>query len=82
MQQGFFWASWAQALKRRGLNEPAAVFLETLGPLSVILAQAVTIGQPFLNGLLPDEQIKSLVKMLEDQQQRTTFVALLEEDID
>ena len=82
MQQDSCWLTWAQALKHRGLNEPAAVFLETLGPLAVILAQAVYLGQPFLKSFLPGNQMESLVRMLEDHQQRTDFVAFLEEDID
>jgi hypothetical protein len=82
MHEGFYWSTWAQALKCKGLIEPAAVFLETLGPLAVILAQAVYLGQPFLQGVLPGEQAQSLARMLEDQQQRTDFVAFLEEDFD
>jgi hypothetical protein len=82
MHEGSYWSSWVLALRRRGLNGPAAVFLETLGPLSVILAQMVYAGQPFLKGLLPGEQWGALGQMLEDQQQRSDFVAFLEEDVD
>ena len=82
MNEGSCWSSWVLALKRRGLNEPVALLLETLGPLTGLLAQAVYIGQPFLKGLLPGEQWGSLVNMLEDPQQRNDFVAFLQEDID
>jgi hypothetical protein len=82
MHEGSYWSSWVLSLRRRGLNAPAAVFLETLGPLAVILAQAIYVGQPFLKGLLPGEQAGALVRMLEDHQQRCDFVAFLEEDVD
>jgi hypothetical protein len=71
--------SWAQSLTRRGLNEIAVVTLEALGPLVVLLAQIVYIGQPFFRGLLPEQQWPSLIAMLEDQQQRNDFIALLED---
>jgi len=82
MHEEAYWSTWVLALKRRGLNAPAAVFLEGLGPLSVFLAQVVYIGQPFLKGFLPGEQMGALARMLEDQQQRSSFAAFLEEDKD
>jgi hypothetical protein len=74
--------SWVQSLTRRGLNEVAVVILEALGPLSVLLAQTIYVGQPFFKGLLPAEQWPSLIAMLEDQQQRNDFITLLEDRSD
>jgi len=82
MHEGSYWSSWVLALRRRGWDAPAAVFLETLGPLAVILAQAIYVGQPFLKGFLPGDQWGAVARMLEDQQQRYDFVAFLEEDVD
>lgn len=79
MHEGSYWSSWVQSLRRRGLNEPAVILLETLGPLAVILTQAIYIGQPFLNSFLPDDQLTSLATTLEDPQQRNAFIAFLEE---
>lgn len=78
MHEGLYWSTWAQSLKRRGLNEPAAIILEALGPLAVFLSQAAYIGQPFLRNALPEDQLASLLSMLEDPQQRTEFAAFLE----
>jgi hypothetical protein len=79
MHKGLYQSSWALSLSRRGLNEVTAMILEAMGPLAVLLAQVVYLGQPFLKNALPDEQWLSLITMLEDPQQRTDFIALLEE---
>ena len=71
-----FWADWAQLLHRFKLKEPASLMLEAAGPLSVLLAQLVYVGQPFL----PGGQGRALAHMLEDRQESQAFAAYLQEE--
>ncbi len=71
-----FWADWAHFLHRWNLQDVASTLLETAGPLTVILAQLVYIGQPFA----PGPQSKALAHMLEDRQEGKDFAAFLREE--
>jgi hypothetical protein len=69
MQERSFWLSWAQFLHHWGVSEPVAAFLEALGPLSIVLAQFVYIGEP-LAGRSP-AKFRALAQMLEDEKKRS-----------
>lgn len=57
----------------------AASFLEALGPLTVFGAQAIYLGQPLLNSILPRDRIQALADLLEDSDQVKDFAAFLRE---
>lgn len=57
-----------------------ASFLEAAGPLSLIGAQFVYVGQPILRGIVADKHLRALANMLEDNAQRQAFVAFLLEE--
>jgi hypothetical protein len=78
MQERSFWSSWAQFLQRWGVSEPVAAFLEALGPLSIVLAQFVYIGEPLL-GRSP-ANFRALAQMLEDREEARRFAAFLREE--
>lgn len=80
MREDFYWLTWARVLKKHGLNGPAAVFLELLGPLNLILAQGFYFSQPFVKGILPEKQWMSMIDMLENQDQRQSFISYLKEE--
>ncbi|UCD99917.1 MAG: hypothetical protein JSV42_04125 [Chloroflexota bacterium] len=71
------WRVWANALHRWGLQNLVASFLEAAGPLSLIGAQVIYIGQPILSGIVPDKYFKALAGVLEDDSQREEFIAYL-----
>ena len=71
---------WAQRLRRWGLHQFAAAFLEASGPLNLIGAQLVYIGQPVLSGVFPAEQLTSMAQVLEDPKQTQAFIQCLRED--
>ena len=73
------WRVWANALHRWGLQNLVASFLEAAGPLTLIGAQAVYVGQPILRGILPEGHLSALTGMLEDDSQREEFVMYLQE---
>ena len=73
------WHGWAARLNRRGLGKGAALLLEAAGPLNLLAAQAVYVGQPLLGGWLPGSGLKALAGMLEDPSKRQVFIQLLRE---
>ena len=56
------WSEWAESLRRFKLDVVAAWLLEAGGPLTVLGAQAVYLGQPFLGGKKLDYLLRCLKK--------------------
>lgn len=73
------WRRWAETLHRWGAAGFAANLLQALGPLNILLAQAVHLGQPIGRSLAPPEQFSSLAALLEDEQETHSFIAMLRE---
>lgn len=74
------WRVWTNTLHRWGLQNLVASFLEAAGPLTLIGAQVVYVGQPILSGILPAGHVSALASMLEDDGERMAFVACLREE--
>ena len=77
MQGRTYWPGWAHFLQRWGLREPAAVVLESAGALTVLLAQIVYFGKPFVAGALPLGQWEALAQMLERREESHLFASFL-----
>lgn len=73
------WQDWARNLHRWGLHHVVASMLEATGPLTILGAQAVYIGQPLLRLAFAGEYVDALASLLEDRQQQGAFVSLLRE---
>jgi hypothetical protein len=73
------WQNWANALYRWGLEDIAATLLEASGPLSLLGAQALYMGQPLLRSIFPDDQLNALANLLEDNHQTQAFATFLRE---
>lgn len=71
------WHNWADTLHRWGLNDLAATFLDASGPLNLLGAQLVYLGQPILNQIVTDGQLHALANVLEDPKQTQAFSAYL-----
>jgi len=71
-----YWPAWIRSLRRLGLENFAAWLLEATGPLNVIGAQLLYIGQPFLP-VSASESIQELANLLEQEDESRAFVALL-----
>lgn len=67
-----FWPGWMDSLRRMGVDQAAALVLDAAGPLSVLLAQMVYLGQPFVGS-----QASMLGRLLEDQNEARAFAAFL-----
>jgi len=77
MQSRAEWSTWAETLRRFKLDGLASWFLEAGSPLSMLGAQMLYIGQPFLGG----KQINTLAHMLEDEQETQAFVHYLRGEV-
>lgn len=71
------WRVWSSNLHRWGLQSLVASFLEAAGPLAMIGAQVVYVGQPILRDFIPAAQLSALAIMLEDNDQRDAFINCL-----
>ena len=75
------WRVWVKTLHRWGVDDLVASFLESAGPLTIIGAQAIYIGQPVLGSFLPDEHLKILADVLEQDDEREAFVSFVREGV-
>ena len=74
------WRTWAHILHRWGINEWVATFLETTGPLTIIGAQVVYIGQPLLESFFPNQHIDALGHILDNKSETSSFISYLREE--
>ncbi|MBN1669265.1 MAG: hypothetical protein JW862_19385 [Anaerolineales bacterium] len=73
------WQAWERALDRWGIKELVATLLEAIGPLNLLGAQVVYLGQPFLNRVLPAGYLDVLAGVLEDPEITQDFTRFLRE---
>ncbi len=73
------WSAWAKFLRQRGIDGLAAWLLEAAGPLTILGAQALHFGEPFLRPALPGGQIQELANLLEETDEGLAFIAYLRE---
>ena len=76
MQSRSDWSKWAESLRRLKLDGLASWFLEAGAPLTVLGAQALYIGRPFLGA----ERFDSLAQMLEEEEETRAFARYLREE--
>ena len=71
-----YWPKWTESLHRMGLDGFVAMFLEASGPVNIIGAQLLYIGQPFFNPQVSDG-ISALANLLEQEDEARAFAAIL-----
>ncbi|RPI89765.1 MAG: hypothetical protein EHM40_20030 [Chloroflexi bacterium] len=67
------WSHWAETLRRFKLDGLASWLLEAGAPLTMLGAQALYIGQPFLGG----KELSSFAHMLEEDEEVQAFARYL-----
>jgi hypothetical protein len=77
--ENLFWAEWKETLNRLGIKNWIASVLEFSGPFSILGAQFLFIGSPFLDGIFPQRQLDALSQVLEEPTQTQAFVNYLRE---
>ncbi len=70
------WPEWTETLRRLRLDGFAAWLLEAAGPINVIGAQLLYIGQPFVAPQANDG-IRALTSLLEEEGETRAFVTQL-----
>lgn len=73
-----YWPAWAQFLNRWGMAKSAAFLIEAVGPVSVLIAQAIHAGKPFLE---TRDEIPALTHLMEDRAESQAFAAYLRGEI-
>jgi len=73
MQSRADWSHWAESLRRFKLDGLASWMLEAGAPLTVLGAQALYMGQPFLGG----KELNSFAQMLEEEEETQAFARFL-----
>jgi hypothetical protein len=71
-----YWPIWTDFLRKQGLIELATWFLEASGPLNVLGAQALYLGQPFAPAST-SQGLRALADLLEQEDEARAFVVLL-----
>jgi hypothetical protein len=74
-----YWTEWARTLQRSRLRGFVLTFLESSGPLKILLAQAMLSSTPFINAS-GKEKWQAAAEMLEDKSESRKFSALLREE--
>ena len=76
-QNSQIWQIWAKNLKRWGVKDLTVTILEALGPLSLLGAQLVYVGQPFMDSFFPKGYLEALANLFENPQEKQEFIAFL-----
>ena len=71
------WQVWTETLHRWGLENLVASILDAMGPLNLLGAQVVYLGQPFLGQLIPQGHWDALADVLENPAQTQALSAYL-----
>jgi hypothetical protein len=74
------WRVWANAMQRWGIHDWVASLLEAAGPLTVLAAQVLYVGQPLLNQAIPGSHIDAIARILEQPAQARAFASFLREE--
>jgi hypothetical protein len=74
------WLGWAEFLRRFGLEHLTAWAIEAAGPLTVLGAQALYLGGPFLRPVLSNGFVVALAGLLEDHAEAQAFATYLREE--
>ena len=75
-----YWPGWAKFLHRHGLENLAAWALDAAGPFAALGAQVLYFGGPLFRPTLSSAALNGFASMLEDEEERRSFVGFLRED--
>jgi hypothetical protein len=73
------WQVWASYLQRWGVRDVVAQILEAAGPLAILGAQFIYIGQPLVGPSRSRNHLDALARVLEDRDYTRAFVDFLKE---
>lgn len=73
------WSEWKNYFSRLGIRHWVASVLELTGPLSIIAAQFLYIGAPFLGSIISPNRLDAFSRLLEEPAQVKAFAEYLKE---
>jgi hypothetical protein len=68
----------ADVLVRRGMAAPAAVFLESMGPMSFLGSQALHMMAPIIDCAFNAKEVEQVARLLERRDTVSRLIAILE----
>ena len=68
----------ADALVKRGMGTPAAMFLESVGPMNFLGSQALHVMTPIIECAFDGKEIERVARLLERRETLSRLVALIE----
>jgi hypothetical protein len=68
----------ADALVKRGMGTPAAMFLESVGPMNFLGSQALHVMTPVIECAFDGKEIERVARLLERRETLSRLVALIE----
>lgn len=71
----------AEAIRQRGWQETALLFLEAGHPFAFLGSQLLWVAQPSLSWLVPRAEVSHVAHLLEDPKAVKKLVALLKADV-
>jgi hypothetical protein len=71
-----YWPVWMDSLRKMGLTDLVIWFLEAAGPLNVVGAQIIYLGQPFIPAS-SNQSVRALAHLLEQEDEARAFAAQL-----
>ncbi|RMF50065.1 MAG: hypothetical protein D6755_01645 [Anaerolineae bacterium] len=72
------WERWKQTLRQWGGTQAAITVLEAFGPLTIVAAQFLYLGEPLFASR--HRHWQSLAHLLEDSEQQRAFIRFLQEN--
>ena len=79
-QEKQIWRELALKLHQWGMQGWVAALIDAAGPLTLLGAQMIYVGQPLLRQVMPDRQIRVLAGLLEEPESARAFAAYLREE--
>lgn len=73
------WSAWVRFLDRWGLGETFAALLESTGPLKLLIAQLVYLGQPLFSAGSP-QKWQAFAGLLENEAESRSFAAFIRKE--
>jgi hypothetical protein len=71
-----YWPTWMDSLRSHNLDKIAIWLLEAAGPLTLVTAQLLYLGQP-LASPQTGTRLQALAQLLEQESEARAFAALL-----
>ncbi|MBN2677543.1 MAG: hypothetical protein JXR32_05700 [Anaerolineaceae bacterium] len=74
------WSDWVIVLREKGLSDLTAWLIRAGEPLTIIVSQMITMSMPFVFSQKANNELRSIITILEDREQLRAFSEALQSD--